>query len=260
MELRCQQSAITELQKLADAGRQSVLIEGPKGCGKSTLSLRYAQMLQIDDYIVLTPKVGEIKDAIDQVPQLQNSVVLSIENLETGVAGAAYTLLKILEEPLPNVFIVITCRNINAVPDTIISRSAVVSIDPPIKSDVVTYAETTNFASYNIVKSKSVWNSVRTFADADNVMSMTENEFSYYDNMKEFCKFKGSISDIVWNMTHYANNQECNVELTIQSIMDTLKTQFVINCCVDALNDLSKGRIAQHAILSKLAFNLKYCE
>ena len=57
---------LAELQTLAQAHRQSVLISGPSGSGKSYLCQQYANMLGIDDFVSIEPKVSDIREAMDR--------------------------------------------------------------------------------------------------------------------------------------------------------------------------------------------------
>ena len=260
MELKCQQQAMNNLAQLAESGRQSILVEGPQGCGKSYLAKQFATILMVSDFVTVLPKVADIREAIDGCYNIKNPVVIAIENLDLGVPAASYTLLKFLEEPLPYVYIVVTCRNLKGVPDTIISRSAVVSVDPPTQADLVTYASQMDYASANLAHQRSVWSLTRTFQDVDEVLHMTPDQLSFFDKTDAFTGFRDSVSTIVWNWSHYTDGKECNIAFSIRKIMELNRTPFVTKSCLDTLRELSTGRVAQHAILSKLAFNLKYCE
>ena len=260
MQSNSQRESIEALRLLALTRRQSVIIEGPSGCGKTYLSKQYANMLNIDNYSQIAPKVSDIRDALDTCSQFQTDVLLQIENLDLGVAGAAYTLLKSLEEPTPNVYIVITCRNIDNVPDTILSRSAVVTVSPPTLSDIDTYGRETNLVKFNNVCQRLVWQCVRSFSDASAVLEMNPDQIQYYESLSQVCKFSDSISNIVWQISHYNDGSENNLELAIRSIVELMKKPFITKCGIDCIRDLNKGRIAQHAVLSKFAFDAKYCE
>lgn len=257
-----QREALAELKKLADSNRQSILISGPSGSGKSYLSQQYANMLNIDDYSVISPKVTEIREALDSCLTITNPVMLEIHNLDTGVAAASYTLLKSLEEPLSHVYIIITCRNIDHVPDTIISRSAVVNIGPPTNNDIDAYGREKDTLKFNNVASRLVWQCVRSFSDADSVLSMSPDEINYYESLSEVCKFKDSVSNIIWKLGHYdgPGNKECNLELAIRSVAELMNNPFITKCAIECIRDLEKQRIAQHAVLAKFVFNAKFCE
>jgi len=260
MELNCQRTALDQLRDLANIRRQSVLIEGPKGSGKSYLAKYYANMIEISDFVEVVPKVNELKAAIDEAANIDTPLMICVENIDLGVISASYTLLKILEEPLPNLYIVITCRNVKLIPDTIVSRSAVVSVNSPTSEDIVMYSKHKDEGSYKQACGRTVWKCVRTFSDADCAMKMTADQFAFYDKLQDAVSFNDSVSNIVWNISHYGSNAEANITFVILRIMDILHTPFVIQCCLSALDDLAESRIAQHAVLSKLIFNLKYCE
>ena len=255
-----QKEAIEELQRLASANRQSLMIVGPSGCGKSYLAQQYANMLNIDDFATIVPKVTDIREALDSCQTITNPVLLQIENLDLGVAAASYTLLKSLEEPLPHVYIVITCRSADNVPDTIISRSAVVNVSPPTNNDIDVYGKQKDTLKFNNVASRLVWQCVRSFSDADEVLQMSVDEIQYYESLAEICKFNDSVSNIVWKISHYDSNKECNLELAIRSIVELMHKPFITKCGIECIRDLNKGRIAQHAVLSKFVFNAKFCE
>lgn len=260
MNFKCQEQPLKELDTLRLSDRHSVLIEGPSGCGKTYLAMQYANMLDISDFQIISPKVDEIKSAIDGCIQINNPVVLCIENLDTGVAAASYALLKFLEEPLPNVYIVVTCRNLQYVPDTIISRSAVVVTAPPVDIDLATYSINANATKFDQLKFSQLWKCVRTFKDADTVLNMTNEQLNYFNKLPELTRFNDTVSNLVWKISHYEDNSECSVELVIRYIMNSVNTAHIRQAGIECLNDLSLKRIASHAVLAKFVFEAKYCE
>ena len=260
MQFKSQGEATSEINKLAAVRRQSVIVEGPSGCGKSWLTKEYANLLGVSDLSVVTPKVAELKEALDSSQSLGTPVVLCIENLDLGVAAASYALLKSLEEPSPNVYIVITCRNMQMLPDTIISRSAVVNVGPPTNDDIDLYGSTKDRLKFNNVKDRLVWQCVKSFSDADAVLSMANDEVAYYETLSELCHFKDSVSTLSWNISHYSSGKECNIELAIRSVMELMHKPFITKIGIECIRDLNLGRIAQHAVIAKFLFNAKYCE
>lgn len=260
MKFKSQNEAIDELNKLSQIHRQSIVIEGPSGCGKSFLSKEYANLLQVSDYSIVQPKVAEIREALDSSQNLGTPIVLCIENLDLGVAAASYTLLKSLEEPAPNVYIAITCRNMKMIPDTIISRSAVVTVGPPTNDDIDLYGQSKNKLKFNLVKDRLVWQCTRSFSDADSVLDMSNEEVDYYESLSEMCHFKDNIANMTWAIGHYKSGKECNIEMAIRSIMELMHKPFITKIGIECLRDLNQGRIAQHAILAKFLFNAKYIE
>ena len=260
MNFICQKNALKELDMLRLTDRHSVLVEGPSGCGKTYLAMQYAKMLNISDFQVIAPKVDAIKSAIDNCLEFNESVVLCIENLDTGVPGASYALLKFLEEPLPNTYIVVTCRNLKRVPDTIVSRSAVVVTSPPVDSDLTTFAMNSKQEQFSKIKMSKLWKCVSTFQDVDTVLSMNSAQLTYFSNLSVLATFRDTVSNIVWNLGHYPDNSETPVELVIRYIMKCVNTPYMYKIGIECLNDLALKRVATHAVLAKFAFQAKYCE
>ena len=260
MKFMAQQEALSELNTLRLSDRHSVLIEGPEGCGKTYLAMQYAELLHITDFQLVTPKVDEIKLTLDACAQLSNPVVLCIENLDTGVAAASYVLLKFLEEPTPNVYIVVTCRNIKHVPDTVISRSAVVVTAPPVDRDLTSYAMHKNQVKFDEIKFANIWRCVKTFKDADQVLELSDAQLQYFNNLSKLSKFNDTVSNLVWKLGHYDDNTDAPVTLVIRYLMDLIHTNHIRRVGVDCLNDLSSKRVATHAVLAKFVFEVKYCE
>lgn len=260
MQFKSQQEALSQLEMLSKSNRQSILIEGPIGCGKSYIARQYANMIQVTDFVTVAPKVADIREAVDACIQNGTKVILCIENLDCGVAAASYTLLKFLEEPIEGVYILVTCRDVKLVPDTIVSRSTVITVQPPRSEDISLYAENKDRMKLLSVQNKRVWRCCHSFADAEEIFKMDANQLEYYETIDRLCKFTDNVSTIVWNLSHYDNNAPCNVELAIRCVMDVLQKPFITKCGVDCIRDLSSKRIAQHAVLAKFAFNCKYCE
>lgn len=260
MKFICQESSLNELKTLADSDRHSVLIEGAEGSGKSYLAKQYAAMLDVPDFQEVQPKVDTIKESIETCLRINTPVVLCIENLDTGVLAASYTLLKFLEEPLPNVYIVVTCRNVKHVPDTIISRSAVIVTSPPVDSDICQYASVKNDIKFNGLKNKLIWRCVRTFKDVDIVLNMTDNQLEYFNSLNDLARFNDTVSNLVWKIGHYSDNTETPVELVIRYLMELVDTQHLRKAGISCISSLNQGRIAAHAVLAKFVFEAKYCE
>ena len=261
MQLVSQISAIEELTQLASQNKHSILIEGSVGCGKSYLANMYADLLHIADIAVqyIAPNVNAIKDAVDACITIQTPVLLCIENLDTGVPAAAYTILKFLEEPTEHVYIIVTCRNIKHVPDTIISRSAVVNVAPPIQSDLLSYAKLRDAQRVTRLMSTKIWRCASTFSDIDYVMSLSDAQLDYFENSyTTHMKFSDSVSNLSWSLTHFADNSEIPAEFAIRFLLSTSYNEVVKSACIQALKDLASARIGVHAVICKLLFECKY--
>lgn len=260
LDLLCQKEAIEQLRLLGSYNRQSILIEGCTGCGKTYLASQFASMIGVSDFEVVEPKVDAIRSSIEECIQLNEPIVLCIENLDCGVPAASYSLLKFLEEPYPKVYIVVTCKNIKNVPDTIISRSAVVTISPPTDSDLIVYGGNKDVSKYGQLSKSLVWKCARTLSDIDTLFKLTDDQLAYFVTLSDLDKSKESVSSIVWKLGHYEDNSETPLEIVIRYVMNDIGTPFVSKCGVDCIRDLNSGRFASHAILAKFVFNIKYCE
>ena len=260
MNFKCQEESMNMLADLAKHDKHSILIEGVMGSGKSYLAKQYAKMLGIVDFQSIDPTVQSIRDTINAFYTIGNKAVVCIENLDIGVAGASYSLLKFLEEPTTNAYIVVTCRNIKRIPDTIVSRSAVVSTSPPIESDLVDYAMDKDIAQYSVKKLLPIWRCARSFSDVDKILNMNEDQLKYFMNLEDKITFKDSISQMMWDFGHYPDNSEAPLELVLRYIMNICNNQHITNSAIQCLNDLNLGRIASHAVLARFCFDAKYIE
>lgn len=260
MIFTCQSNSIEELKLLASKDRHSVLIEGAPGCGKTYLARQYASLLDVRDFNIVPAKVNDIRDTIDLCSQLENTIVLCIENLDKGVLSSSYTLLKALEEPAPNIYIVITCQSINRVPDTIVSRSTVVSVSPPTDKDLDLFARSVNADKYLKWYQTPIWRCARTFSDASKILSLQDDQINYILQLAEICPFRDSVSNIVWKLGHFEDKSETPIEIVIRYLMEILKSHHAQICGIECISDLALGRIAQHAVLAKFVFECKYVE
>lgn len=258
MELISQAPAIDYLKVLKNADRHSVLIEGAPGCGKTYLAGYYASLLGIPDFQVVEPTVAAVKEFIDICSMLESPVVVCVENLDTGTPAASYTMLKFLEEPTHNAYIVVTARNINGIPDTIVSRSTVVSVTPPLSQDLTTMATTKYSSRYPIVSSKRIWKCARTFGDVDTIMRMTDSQLEYFDSLNDMFVKPDCVSSLMWKIGHYPDNTDTPVELVIRYIMEISNDMRVKSLGMKCIKDLNKANIAAHIVIAKFCFDLNY--
>lgn len=260
MILDCQKSALDDLKSLAEHDRHSILLEGVNGCGKTYVAKQYGKMLGIADFVNVPATVNDIRKSIDMCFNLDSKVVICIENLDGGVIGASYTLLKFLEEPRDNIYIVVTCCNINKVPDTIISRSSVVTLSAPTVNDLQNFAR-----SYSEDKRKFFDNneglkkSVRNLWDVDYCMSINSGSYcDHLENLVDLVSSKKAVSDITWSLGHYPDNSEVPVKFAIKYIISNTADPRIKKYGIECIKDLDSSRIAAHAVLSKFVLNCKY--
>lgn len=260
MIFACQKAPLAQLELYASSHRHSILIEGPPGCGKTYMALQYAKMLGVADFHIVDPTVQAIRDAIDECYKVDTDVVLCIENLDKGVASASYTILKFLEEPTSNIYIVVTCRNMNRVPDTIISRSVSVNAAPPIDTDIDTYAKSKDAKKFDEISGSLLWRCVRTFGDADIVMHLNSAQLEYFQSLQSLAKFRDPVSQTSWALQHYSDNSETPIELVIRYLMEICDSATVKSAGISCLSDISAGRVAAHAAVARFVLDCKYLE
>ena len=259
MELKCQAAAVSELRRIAEQPHHSLLIDGCSGCGKTYLASLYAKFLGITDFHVVQPTVQEVRQSIDTCLSLSTPIVLCIENIDLGVLGAAYTLLKFLEEPRSIVFIVVTCRNLQRVPDTIVSRSVCISTSPPIDSDLDLYAKTMNASVYQKRKDLLLWRCVRTLTEVNSFLLMTDEQVNYIEEFRTKISFKDPVNWIAWTLSKFPDGRDIPLELSIRAIMELNRTNsYIQRCGILCIQDIASSRISTNAAVSKFLFECKY--
>lgn len=259
MDLVCQQAALSQLVKLSEHHQHGVLIVGNPGSGKTYLASRYAKLLGISDFYKINPVIADLKTTIDLVTSAETPVVLCIENLDDGVSQSSYPLLKFIEDCPRQIYVVVTCSNYYALPDTIPSRCALVQINPPTSADITQYALSKDPTAYAFLKDKLIWKCINGFGDVDVILKFTPEHLKYFDNLDKLNFAKDTVSNLSWKLQHYEDKTETLLPLVIRYIMQNVRPNYR-KACIDCLNDLNENRISKNAIVSKLVFELKYTE
>lgn len=258
MKMQNQTEALKTLSILADHKQHGVIISGPHGSGKTYLSKEYSKLLHIPDYMLVNPSMADVKTIIQMCTEATNDIVLCIENLDAGVLSVSYPLLKFIEDCPKNLYVVVTCINIRQIPDTILSRCALVSINNPVSSDIAQYAQAQNTAAYEWLKDTMVWKCVRNFADADTILKLNVEQFKYIESLKDLLAFKSSVSSISWKLQNYEDKSPTPIKFVIYYLMSMMTTHHGKRSCLQCLDALDTNRMSQNAIITKFVFENKY--
>jgi len=257
MNLICQKEALDNIKILAKHQQHGLLIVGDSGSGKTYVARKYANYLGIPDFYIINPVMADLKSMIDECIRNTNPVVLCIENLDSGVIQASYPLLKLIEDCPNHIYIVVTCCNLYSIPDTIPSRCALVSINPPTRLDIEQYAQSKDMSAYLNLHDTRLWGCIKSFGDVDLILKFKLEQFNYFEGLRNINWTKDTVSNISWKLQHYEDKTETPLSLIIRYLMQYITTDHQ-KSCLDCLNDLSDGRISKNAIVSKLVFDLKY--
>lgn len=261
MRLSCQVEAYNRLKQLAEEGRHSICIEGPQGSGKTYMAKVFANLLNITDFQKVLPTVNDIRQCIAECCQISNPIVLCIENLDTGAVGASHALLKMLEEPKSNVYVIVTCQNLYRVPDTIVSRSVCVTLGTPTYADLDTFGMNSAPDKMMELKVTPLIKCVASLSDLTALFALTAAQREYFvTTLPELLKFKDTVSNIVWKLGHCDNNEEIDPKFVLRYILATHTDPYIKRQSVIALNELAYNRIAAHAVLAKFVLTCKYTE
>lgn len=258
MEFINQKEAILDLKRYAESDKHTVLISGVSGSGKSYLAMQYAKFLKIDDSVFVEPKVNNLKDGIAQCIVNNKPIVFCIENLDTGVSAASYSILKFIEEPMSNIYIVITCRNIKQIPDTILSRSCMISLCPPTNADIDSYAKKTDLLLYERLHEKSIWKCVHSFKEVDELYKYSVDEVEYIENIVSNISSNNNVSSIVWAIQKLPSGKDAPIHLVLKHIADLDNRHYIHRCCIECLNDIDSNVISKNAAIAKFVFDYKY--
>lgn len=257
MKLKFQENALKDLEYIADKDSHSILISGIRGSGKTYLASQFAKMKNIPTFHSVMPKIADIRTMMVQSMTLSDNQVICIEDLDDGAYGASQALLKYLEEPLQNVYVIITCNNVSKLTNTIPSRAISVNVKHPLNEDLVSFAKYQNFGKYKQIYDSLVFKSCKSLSDIKAALNFTNDQIQYFDNYKSDNFLKGNVDSLIWNMSHFDDNQPCDPTWCFKCILCGNCSIIVKKAAIDALLSLEEKRISKTAILGEFAMRVK---
>lgn len=260
MVLDCQKNAINDIEKFKESRKHSILISGCSGSGKTYCANYYASMLRIYDCVYVLPTVTSIKESITQCYEIDSDVVVVIENLDQGVLAAQYALLKFLEEPRSNVYVVVTCINVAKILDTIISRCVCTTVASPGYQDLLDYAEDhyQHTLEYERIVDENICSLCKGFSDVDIICNLSEEQFKYVTSTMQLLDSKYSVSSIAWKLQHFEDSSETPIQMMMRFVLNNIDSRYMIERALECLNELSSSRISKNACVSKFVLEYKY--
>lgn len=255
MEFRNQEESVSMLKRASESDAHSILIYGESGCGKTFLARKYAKFVNSADFAVITSKMDSVREFMDTVYDTDEKIVVCIENLDSAVSGVAQAILKFLEEPPKHVYIVVTARDINAIPDTIISRSMMVFVPHFQFDQLMQYAKENHG-----LRAESLTDDIRTYcrnpADIDFIMNLQDSDLWYLNDVYKYASGEYPIATITWKLQSFPSGEKIPIRMLIRSLYRSAsddKKRMIL--CYES--DIGSG-VPDHVILSAIIMNLKY--
>ena len=260
MLLEFQQDALSYLKSLADNDIHSVCISGISGSGKTYLAHEFAKMKHIDTFQIVSHKVDDLKSALYASYSSEDRQVVCIENLDSGTSAASQVILKYLEEPKSNVYVIVTCCNAAKLPSTIRSRSVSVGLKPPAEQDLWKYAESIvsnrSVSSYLKNSDSGLFTSICKSLDAVKLLnSMKLEDLQHYESFTSREFWNKTPDQIIWSLGHFADGSAIDLSISLRLLYKAFDYDRSV---LDAMLDLESGKLSSTAVLGNLVLKLKF--
>lgn len=255
MDLICQKDVVSELKCCADKDRHCILICGATCCGKTYLSKQYSKMINTDSFYVVEPKMDAVRDLMDSCTNSNTTITVCIENIDTAIPSVSNAILKFLEEPSSNVYIVITCKNLSNVLHTIISRCIVFELRPPTTDDLLLYA---NSAYHDSTIDKSLWSCIQDFSDIDTAAKLTTSQISYMTDILSLIYSNDPVLTKLWKLQKFPDGTPIPVMFLLKYIIQATSSLKIKKFGYEYIQSIQNGKIAAHAVLAKFLMDCMY--
>lgn len=255
-----EEKAYSKLEILSNSNCHSIIIDGFDGVGKTYMAFEYARLCGIQDMYSIDCTMLEIKEALDICMNSTNRVLLCIENIDTGVDAILSTVLKYLEEPSKTLYIVITCRNISLIPDTVRSRCQIISLGLPSESDLTSYITNEyNQLVFSKITQSTLFQCCKSYSDIDIICKLSLTQRQYFSKIPEILSTGSSVSTMAWKMSHFEDKTSIPTRFLFQYLLSVYKyditlTKYILNC----LSDLYILKSTEQTVIKKFCFLVKY--
>ena len=252
-----QKQALSDFKRLAPSNIRSFIIAGPKGCGKTYLARVLSDMRKCEDFIYVDAKMQDVRDVMYNT-ESDSTFSICIENLDTAASAVSQAILKYVESPKPNITVIITCRRIDLIPDTIRSRCAVVLVSPMGQKDISEYAALKYPDAYKRISERpDIMSAVRSISDIAWLQKLTDRQLDYIRSLYGDLVSASPINTITWKLSKFPDGSEIDADFVIRYLMSAssnTNVQSVLRLCLDDMD----SRVPAHAALSNAVMTIKY--
>ncbi len=274
------------LSRLVSSGRShAILLVGPSGVGKRTIARAFMAHAVGDDKFSTHPDVmvvsGDRSIAIDRVRELSTFVsrkpqtaavrIALIENAHRMAPLAADALLKTLEEPRGDRFIILTAMHTTLLPETVVSRMSVVSFNTLQDSQIAQWLARVYPSQSEDLRDRIVFNSCGSLGLAD---QFSKNEETLEKKISLSTLARSAMADSVQSKMRFAAKQFVGIKENSEKRRVAQETFFALEQAlhmdigsgkfgISAGRALSNARhdldhnVAPQAVLENLLLSLK---
>lgn len=254
----CEKELYDFLISYIDKGRHVFVVGGLSGIGKTYTTKQVADTLKFT-YVAIDSNVADVKEIVhSDLRDSDSNYLICVENIDTGVSGVQQSLLKSIEDYAPNIYWVITCRNLKYVQETVLSRSTVFNMSLPTDSDIKDFALSKGENTYDTVRKTPIWKAVKSFADVNFVIflyNQDKSKFDYFNNLVKI-NYGDTISNLSYKIQHYPDKSKIPLEFLFKFIIANTDNQAIRYSAIKHLVELD--RLGSYVVVNHFLFSVKY--
>ena len=126
-----QESIINRIKDLHKENRlpKFILLEGEDGSGKKTLCKEISKFTGYD-IVFFDNKIDDIRECIELAYTQKSPIIYVLKNSDSMSLAAKNSILKLVEEPPVNAYIIMLIENVDNTLKTILSRAFLIKMEP----------------------------------------------------------------------------------------------------------------------------------